>query len=499
MQMVTGLFRVNDKYQGQRRKGPRFRYFAVHTPLTMTSSSRSVIRDKKYLACFGLFFIASFAAAQQKALTVKEVLELVESQQPQLNAWRERANAAKYSIDLARNTLVPQLDAGYQVSYATDNNISGMSYPGLIMPITGPPSAGNSYDPVPGTALAALLKWTPYTFGQRQAAVDKAAAQFRLAGSEYNEVLFRQQYAALTTYLNLVYLKKLLASLRVNTARTQASLNQSLVLAREGLRPGIDTTQFQSALAQAQMDELGAERSYRAQAMELARLTGMQQTPGDLLPADTLMAARPPAAADTGRGVVDNPAYQLYRAKKEVSESALKEIQNAWRPRLDIWAGAFSRSSGVAANGSINKADGWSLSRNNFGAGMQLSFPILAFSQVNIQKKQYRSIAKADEAQLAQVSLDLQKQLETAQYNYRQNGRIAALAPVQTKAAGYAYDGLKLSYESGLIDYTRLAQGQYDLLKAEITEAGACLQVWTALLDMAVARGNLNLFTDQLK
>jgi len=55
------------------------------------------------------------------------------------------------------------------------------------------------------------------------------------------------------------------------------------------------------------------------------------------------------------------------------------------------------------------------------------------------------------------------------------------------------------SYKSGLVDFTRLTQGQYQLLNAEMSEADANLQVWRALLDIGVAKGNLNLFTDQLK
>jgi len=57
---------------------------------------------------------------------------------------------------------------------------------------------------------------------------------------------------------------------------------------------------------------------------------------------------------------------------------------------------------------------------------------------------------------------------------------------------------LQLSYQSGLIDYARLEQGQYDLLKAETTQARAYVQVWRSLLDMAVVTGHLNLFTEQV-
>ena len=164
-----------------------------------------------------------------------------------------------------------------------------------------------------------------------------------------------------------------------------------------------------------------------------------------------------------------------------------------------MWANAYARGSGVAADGSVDKAGGWSLSRKNYGLGVQLSFPILGFSQVNLQKKQYRSLLRADEAQLQQVSLNLQKQQETAQFNYDQQLLITRQSAVQTRTAQFAFDGLKLGYESGLIDYTRLMQGQYELLKAETAQAGAYLQTWRALLDMAVAGGNLQTFLDTLK
>ncbi len=439
------------------------------------------------------------ASAQTRILSIKEVLNLVQSGQPQLQSYREQSTAARYNISLAKNTLVPDLTAGYQAGYATFNNITGISYSGLMMPLTGPVSSGNTYDAVPGTALAALFQWTPLTFGQRQAAIEKAAAQFQLADSYYDNALFRQQYAGITAYLGLVYLKKLLGSQQANVDRTKVGLQQSLVLANEGLRPGLDTVQFQSALAQAEMDRLNTERLYHTQALELLRLTGLPGEPGDLILSDTLLAGQLPVVPDTTGIYTQNPGYKYYQAQVAVSAANLKTIERAWRPTLEIWANAYSRGSGVDANGMINKAEGWSLSRNNYGAGLQLSFPLLRFSKVNIQKKQYRSMLKADEMQLSQVSVNLQRQVETAMDNYRQNLLIAGQAPVQSKAARFAYEGLTLSYANGLVDFTRLTQGQYQLLHAEVMEANANLQVWISLLEIGVSKGTLNLFINQLK
>ncbi|MDP4148446.1 MAG: TolC family protein [Bacteroidota bacterium] len=437
--------------------------------------------------------------AQKRVLSIRDVLALVESGQPQLRAYREQLAAARYNVNLAKNTLVPDLTAGYQAGYATDNNITGMSYPGLLMPISGPVFAGNSYSLVPGTALTAYLQWTPLTFGQRAAAVERATAQFKVAGSYYDNALFGQRYAAILVYLDLVYLQRILASQQANMDRTAAGLRQSLALAKEGLRPGLDSVQFQSLFAQAMMEFLNTQRQFQSQALELCRLTGLPGTPDELVFSDTLMAAQLPLLPDTSGGYAQNPGYLYQQAQMAVSAANLKEADRAWRPKLDLWANAYSRGSGIGPDGTINKADGWTLSRNNYGAGIQLSFPILQFTRVKIEKRKFGALLLADQEELSQVSMNLERQVETAQSNYRRNLQIAGQAPVLSRAARLSYEGLELSYQNGLVDFTRLTQGQYQLLNAEVMEAGAFLQVWRSLLDIGVATGNLNVFTDQLK
>jgi outer membrane protein len=437
--------------------------------------------------------------AQQHTLSIKDVLTLIETGQPRLRAYKDQAAAAGDNIDLARNTLVPSLTGGYQAGYATDNNITGMSYPGLLMPISGPVAARSSNNLIPGTALAAYLQWTPITFGQRAAAVEKATAQYKLSGSAYDNALFQQRYAGILTYISIIYLQRLLKTQQVNIDRTNTGLQQSLVLAKQGLRPGLDTVQFQSLLAQAIMELLNTQKLYTAQVLEICRITGLPSRPEDLTLSDTALALQAPAIPDTSGAYTQNPGYQYYQAKVALGAANLKEVQRGWRPRLDLWANAYSRGSGIDPTGAINKADGWQLSRTNIGAGVQLSVPILQFSRVNIQKRQYRNLLQADQDQLAQVDINLKRQVETAESNYRQNLLIAQEAPVQSRAARLSYQGLELSYKSGLVDFVRLTQGQYQLLNAEMSEADANLEVWRALLDISVAKGNLNLFTDHLK
>ncbi len=457
---------------------------------------------KKLIPCLLVIFLVSIihtASSQSINLSINDVLQKVQTNLPQLEALRQQAKATEQNIALAKNTIIPDLNAGYQLNEATYNNVTGMSYPGFLLPISGPPSVNNKLNFVPGSALGALIKWNPFTFGQRNAAIEKATAQYKQANAAYNEQLFQYEYSAINLYLEVIYCKQVLKSLQHNIHRSNVSLNQALVLAKNGLRPGIDTTEFQAAIAQSEIDYLQTERTCKEKIIELTRLTGMDTRNENIVFTDSLFNKSFINVTDDTASINQHPFYQNLEAKKKITEAGLKEIQKSYAPQLDIWGNVYARGSGIDANGNVNKQDGFGLSRTNVGVGVQLIFPILQYSKVNIEKKQYQSLLQADNARLAQAHLDISKQIETAVMQYQQDVKIANQSPELLKAANDVYEGLKVSYETGLIDFTRLTNAQYDLQKAEVNDANARLQLWRSLLAIAVAKGNLNLFTEQLK
>jgi outer membrane protein TolC len=465
----------------------------------MSASGHSGSNIHPVIIAFAFLIIITPGAANAQAvkLSIKETLEKVQQNLPQLESYRQQAAAAKENISLAQNSLVPDVTAGYQVNMATYNNITGMNYPGFLVPISGPPSATNDMNFVPGTALGALVKWNPFTFGQRNAAIDKAAAQYKQANAAYNEQLFQYQYTAVNLYLEALYLKQVLHISEAVTDRYKVSLEQSLVLAKNGLKPGIDTAQFQSLILQTEIDYLQTEKTYLQKIEELTRLTGIAGAAELVVLTDSTF--RPSFLVADSTVFNNHPYYQSIETQKNTTAAGLRELQRAWVPQLDIWGSLYARGSGVNADGTVHKADGLGLSRTNAGIGLQLSFPVLQFSRINIQKRRYRLLLNSDEARLMQARTDITKQTESALIQYKQDVKIADKTPVQLKIATNVYEGLKLSYEAGLIDYTRLYQSQYELTKAELNNATARLQLWRSLLNIAVAKGSLTIFTDQLK
>jgi outer membrane protein len=325
----------------------------------------------RYRINFAVIFFAVFCLpvvsgmAQPVKLSIKETLEKVAHNLPQLEAYRQQAEAAKENISLAKNSLVPDLTAGYQVNMATYNNITGMSYPGFLLPISGPPSTTNEMNFIPGTALGALVKWNPFTFGQRNAAIEKAAAQYRQANAAYNEQLFQYQYAAVNLYLEALCLKQVLRISEAVTGRYKVSLEQSLVLAKNGLKPGIDTAQFQSVIIQAEIDYLQTEKTYLQKLEDLSRLTGMEAPAENMVLTDSTL--KPSLTIEDSFSISNHPYLLNLEAQKHTTEAGLREIQHGWAPQLDLWGNLYARGSGVNASGAVNKSDGWGLSRTNAG------------------------------------------------------------------------------------------------------------------------------------
>ena len=122
------------------------------------------------------------------------------------------------------------------------------------------------------------------------------------------------------------------------------------------MRPGIDTTQFQAAIAQAEIDYLQTERTCQQKIIELTRLTGMDTRIERIVLTDTLFNPGLFILTDTALFINQHPYYQNLEAQQKITEAGLKEIQKSWVPQLDIWGNVYARGSGIDAMGkSINQ------------------------------------------------------------------------------------------------------------------------------------------------
>lgn len=428
--------------------------------------------------------------------SLPELMQQAEANYPAILLQKAKASQAEAQVALEKNTLMPSLDAAYQANLATYNNITGMNLPGQLIPISGPPSTENFNVMVPGTAASLLMRWTPFTFGQRNAATDAKTAllEKELAGVE-NEIL-KVQYEVGKTYLDLLATQELIQAYQKNIERTEFNLRQVRSLVISGIRPGVDSVRFRGELSRAKSELIQLQSLFESQKIQLAELLVSAeeiQVPENSPFSENLPIPQLDFSSSS------NPLLKMAQSELSSSQSTLTQLKRTWTPKLEFWGTTYARGSGIDFNGVVNKADGLSFSRYNYGFGAQIVFPILDLSRQKILKTQQEAVVKAAESQLRQTQVSLQSIEARAQNEFLANLEMAKEVPLELEASEAAFKAIQTRYNAGLVDYSELIQTQNELFFAEAKLKSAYLNTWKSLLLQAATLGNMDLFLTQIQ
>lgn len=129
-----------------------------------------------------------------------------------------------------------------------------------FVPISGPPSSGNTYDPVFGSAAGLLLNWEPITFGQRKSKIETAKAYQDYQQADAPNEIFQHQVRTINTYLDVIMTNELINVYNKNLERSEDNLRIVRSLTRSGLRAGTDTALFNAELSRARIELFNYEK-----------------------------------------------------------------------------------------------------------------------------------------------------------------------------------------------------------------------------------------------
>lgn len=445
---------------------------------------------KRYTLVIGLAFLTFYSHAQ----TLPELLKLAEANYPLLKAKGYEVQARKDQVSFEKSAALPSLDAAYQINYATYNNITGMAVGQSFVPISGPPSEGNVYDGVFGTAGGLLLNWEPITFGQRKSKIESAKAYQSYQEADAAQEIFQHQIRTANAYLDVVLAQELTKVYSKNLERAQENVRIVKSLVRSGLRPDVDSALFNAELSRAKIELLNYEKLKETQRSHLSELLGGKE--GDYHIDSSLVSKLPIGLSDTSS--VEHPLIRMSASRVMINEFERTSLQKTLYPRLSFWGTAYARGSGIRHDGYVNSQDGLSFSRYNYGAGLVLSAPLLRFANVRHQVNAQESLIKAEEEKLNLVKLQLEKQNRVADITLSNAIKIAQESPSFYQSAEFSYRALLSRYNSGLVNYSDLIQSQYALIKSEADLKKAYLDVWKAMLYKAAVQGDINIFLNQI-
>jgi outer membrane protein TolC len=423
------------------------------------------------------------------------LLKQTQQDYPALQAARYRLDALRKNDALIQQTARPSLDAAYNANLATYNNITGLFFPPFTLPISGPPSASNSFQPVIGSAASLLMNWQPITFGKRDMQRTVARAEIAAGEAGVTNTLFNLQVRVIQAYLDQILLQSLLSVYQQNSQRANALLVQSRVLVKNGLRPASDTALLRSELSRASVDMLQAQQALTTAQINLGELATGNQV---IVRADSILFTRLPKLPNKPDTVTAHPALLLAHQQIRVSESKESLVQKARLPVFNVWATTYARGSGVSITGDVQTVQGFALTRLNYGAGVQLALPLLNGPEVRLRSQQQHLLTSAFTEELHQTERQLSTQQQVAASTLQNAIQIAGELPIQVQASETAYTVLQTRYSNGLITLPDVAQAQYALVRSETDLRRAYWSAWQALLQQAAASGDLAIFLTQL-
>lgn len=431
----------------------------------------------------------------QQPTTLNQLLLQAEVNYPLLKSKMQHVQAAQKTVDVSKSTQLPSLDAAYQMNYATYNNITGMAYPQFLIPISGPPSANNSFGGVFGTAATLLFNWQPITFGLREAQITYSQTGLKYAMADAANELLQHKIKVASTYLDALTYNVLIKVYEENIIRASTNLSIAKTLVISGIKPGVDTALFSAEISKAKIDLFNIKKNAAQANITLSQLLAVTD---NIVIADSSYFSKLPANL-AGNDTAKNPLLSVYSTSIELGKARRKSIAKTTSPTLGVWATTYARGSGINYNGAVKALDGLGLQRFNYGAGVQLSIPLLQSLKIKPQLQQQDFLIKADEEKLNELTLQISKQLQTADTTLAYAIAVAKESPVLINAAMYAYTAMQSRYNSGLTNYADVIQAQYNLLKAETDYKTSYMAVWKTLLYKAAVKGDINLFLNQVK
>lgn len=456
----------------------------------------SFLRSARLLAVLLIPSIAPLAHAQPAApparpLTFEQALAYAAEHAPAIREAMARADAAGADVSLARSAYLPHLDAVWQASRATANNVFGQVLPQSIIPaMSGPVLADATTGSVWGSATGALFSWEVADFGQRRASVSAAHAAVREREAVQALTVLDIQATVASAFLDVVAAEQAEAAAQADLQRREVLARVTATLVENQLRPGVERSRADAERAAARTRVALAHQAVTLALIALGRVLGLD---GDVPDVDAASLAPPPSGGTvSGPADTDHPAIQVAAAGVALAKAREDVVRHMDRPRLLFQSALFARGTGANPDGRFDATGLW-LERANWASGVQFVLPnLFAASAVKARRASASALTKAEDARAQQARLAVQATRRSADALVDAARQIASNTPEQLDAARRGESQARARYDAGLTGITEVAEAQSLLAAAEYQDALARIGIWRAFLARAVATGDLS-------
>lgn len=457
----------------------------------------------RYLLSALLILYTGKTYSQQEVLTLKDAVNIAIKNYGTLKAKASYVKASAAAVVQSRKEYLPDLNISAQQDYGTVNGQTGSlyGYRGLSASSSGPALDKQSWNAAFGSLYLTNINWDFFTFGKSHERIQAAKAAVVQDKADLAQEQFQHEIRVAESYLNLLAAQRITRSQQKNLDRSKTLATVVTARAKNGLNPGVDSSQANAEVSNAKILLTRAIDDEQEQSNQLATLLGIAAQTFTL---DTVFITRIPAAIDTfsrfNQG--EHPLLKYYQSRVDLSNAQIKYYNTFKYPTFSAFGILQGRGSGFSNNYNSlnlqdytkNYANGIKPTRLNYLAGVGMIWNLSGYlkvgQQVEVQKFTSQGLKEEYEVTDKRIKNELilaGTKIKNALQNFYE-------IPAEVKAASDAYLQKSVLYKNGLTSIIDVTQALYALNRAETDRDITYNSVWQALLYKAAASGDFEVF-----
>lgn len=279
----------------------------------------------RYILFLSIILFNYKSYGQQKVLTLKEAISIAIENYGTLKAKQSYLKASTASVGQSRKEYLPDLNISGQQDYGTVNGQNGIlyGYRGLSASSSGPPMEKQNWNSAFGSLYLVNIDWDFFSFGKSREKIQVAKATVIQDRADLAQEQFQHRVRVAAAYLNLLAAQRLTLSQQKNLERANTLATVVIARAKNGLNPGVDSSQANAEVSNAKILLTRAIDRQQEQSNQLSILLGTTTLDFTL---DTVFITRIPAAIDTSLqfNEEEHPLLKYYQSRVDVSNAQAK-------------------------------------------------------------------------------------------------------------------------------------------------------------------------------
>jgi outer membrane protein len=424
-------------------------------------------------------------------LTLEGAVKYALARQPSSRVAGAIEAGEQAGLEYARTNYLPELDLSAQETRATANNVPGLF---LLMPgfptIEENKNGGKFGSSAWNSSTSLLLSKDVAGLLREMALVDVALAQRERATAGLGADKLTVAFGAADAFIGEVAAAETVRAAEAGVERARAFAVAVKGRASSGLRPGADASRADAEVAVALNQEISAQQAER-----VARATLVEALGGGIDSRVKVVRGRllelPASAPVMEHASPVDPFLHEALADISAARASTRAAKFEYLPRVELVAGIFLRDSGFTVNATPGPGNGSVPNTTNWAAGVVVTLPIKGLFQARADVDAQGAKEQLAQARYDQVTIAIQKQIDSARAILAGARQIAANTPSELAAASATQRQDTARYQGGLATVVDVAEANRILTQAEVDNAVARVNVWRGMLLLARAVGDL--------